>query len=67
MAAKEKATASVDDRKFTIPKLQKYAFELFGIPTSTFVGATADLEPDAEFTVEEVKEIIKEWSKKEAK
>jgi len=61
--AKKDETAS--EQKFTIPALQKYAFELFGVPTSTFVGATADL--DGEYTVNEVKKIIEDWKKKEAK
>jgi len=60
-----KKESPVSAEKFTIPKLQKYAFELFGVPTSTFVGATTGL--DGEYTVEEVKQIIEDWKKKEAK
>ena len=52
-------------QKFTIPQLQKYAFELFGVPTSTFVGATTGL--DGEYSVAEVKDIIEKWKNEEAK
>ncbi len=62
---KEVTTAEQAEQKFTIPKLQKYAFELFGVPTSTFVGATYGLE--GEYTVEEIKARIAEWKDKEAK
>ena len=63
--SKKEAAVEQKAEKFTIPKLQKYAFQLFGVPTSTFVGATAGL--DGEYTVEEVREKINEWYKKEAK
>ena len=66
MANKKDAnTPEQEAQKFTIPQLQRYAFELFGVPTSTFVGATTGL--DGEYTVSEVKQIIEDWKKKEAK
>ena len=55
----------VSEQKYSIPLLQRHAFELFNVPTSTFDGATAGL--DGEFTVEEVRQIINDWKKKEAK
>ena len=66
MATKKDANVpEQEEQKFTIPQLQRYAFELFGVPTSTFVGATTGL--DGVYTVAEVKNIINDWKKKEAK
>ena len=52
-------------QKYSIPQLQKNAYELFGVSSSTFAGATLDL--DGEYTVDEVKKIISDWKKKEVK
>jgi len=66
MATKKEAPAAEQtEQKFSIPKLERYALTLFGVPTSTFVGATHGLE--GEYTVAEVKQIIEDWFKKEAK
>ena len=70
MASKAKeVSAAVETQeaepRFTVERLQQNAYELFGVPTSTFVGATAGLE--GLFTVEEIKARIESWSKEEAK
>lgn len=53
------------EQKFPVSQLQRFAYELFDVPTSTFVGATTGL--NGEYTVEEVRKIISEWKEKEAK
>lgn len=60
-----KKESLASEQKYSIPLLQRHAFELFNVPTSTFVGATEGL--DGEYTVEEVRQIINDWKKKEAK
>ena len=52
-------------QKFTLDKLRENSDKLFGISKSTFIGATYSLE--GEFTVSEMKNIISNWKKKEAK
>lgn len=56
-------TAEAPETKFTIRKLREYSLRLFGVPTSTFDGATAELGEDETYTVKEVKEIIGKWKK----
>lgn len=63
--ATEKNKNATEEKKFTISKLQEHCYALFGVPTSTFNGATAGL--NGTYTVSEVKKIIEEWYKKEAK
>ena len=65
MAKEEKAVAQASEPKFPLERLQATCFELFGVPTSTFVGATWGLE--GEFTKSEIKARIEDWGKKEAK
>ena len=65
--ANNKKTTENTETKFTIKKLRDYSLKLFGVPTSTFDGATAKYDDSETFTVDEVKDIIKEWKKKEAK
>lgn len=51
--------------KFSIEKLRENSKKLFGIPQSTFDGAASGL--NGEYTVQEMKDIISKWLKKEAK
>lgn len=62
IAAAEKAEATP---KFTVEKLRKNCYTLFGVTQSTFDGATYGL--GGEFTVEEMKSAIEKWQKKEAR
>jgi hypothetical protein len=57
--------AATEEKKFTIAKFQEHSYELFGVPSSTFAGATAGLE--GTYTKSEIEAIIDEWNNKEAK
>lgn len=52
-------------QKFTLDKLRENSDKLFGISASTFDGAAYGLK--GEFTISEMKNIINNWTKKEAK
>lgn len=56
---------AVSAPKFSIEKLRENCQKLFGISRSTFDGAASGLEN--EYTVQEMKENISKWMKKEAK
>ncbi len=59
-------TASVNTaKKYTAGKLQENCRKLFGVSTSTFVGATYGMT--GSYTVEEMKTHIEAWKKKGAK
>lgn len=49
-------------QKFTVEKLKENCRELFGVSTSTFVGATYGMT--GKYTVEEMKAHIEAWRKK---
>lgn len=51
--------------KFTVEDLRPHALKLFGVSQSTYAGATHSL--NGEFTVEEMKNHINQWLKKEVK
>ncbi len=51
--------------KFSVEKLGENCQKLFGISKSTFDGAASGLKN--EYTVQEMKDIISKWLKKEAK
>lgn len=51
--------------KFPVEKLGENCQKLFGISRSTFDGAVSGLK--GEYTVQEMKENISKWMKKEAK
>lgn len=51
--------------KFTVEQLRPHALKLFGVSQSTYAGATHNL--DGEYTVEEMKDHINKWLKKEVK
>lgn len=67
MSTKSSNSAPVAEEmpKFTIDRLRADSSKLFGVSTSTFDGATHEL--DGEYTVEEMKNIIQKWMKKEVK
>lgn len=48
--------------KFTIERLRKECYRIFGVTTSTFDGATYGLKD--KFTVEEMQKHLDEWRKK---
>ena len=54
---------------YSLERLAKDCFELFGVSPSTFAGATCGLKPgkDKKYTVAEMKEIIEKWLKKPIK
>lgn len=51
--------------KFTVEQLRPHALDLFGVTQSTYAGATHNL--DGEYTVDEMKDHINKWLKKEVK
>jgi hypothetical protein len=57
---------STEDKKFLLGELGKNCVKLFGVTSSTFAGATADLT-EAEYSAQEVKQHIEAWKKKEVK
>ena len=73
--AKEKATEKTEiiqppantEPKFRLDKLRANHFALFGVDKSTFIGATAVLSEDKEYSVSEIKNTIERWGAKEAK
>ncbi len=76
MAAKVKAKANaeaietakasvkkvVPAEKFTIAQLKANCLNLFGVSTSTFVGATYGMT--GKYTIDEMKETLEAWGKK---
>lgn len=57
--------AQATPRKFTKTKLRENCRKLFGVPVSTFDGATYGLT--GQFTVEEIKSHIEAWEKEGVK
>ena len=62
IAAELDNTAAVTP-KFPVARLREKCYDLFGVTTSTFDGATYGLS--GEYTVEEMKDKIRIWQKKE--
>lgn len=58
-------TESKTAPKFTVEQLRPHALDLFGVTQSTYAGATHNL--DGEYTVDEMKDHINKWLKKEVK
>lgn len=54
------------DPKYKLDKLREHSEEILGVSMSTFDGATFGLQ-DGEYTIPEIKHIIAEWQRKEAK
>ncbi len=64
-AEKKQKTVKNYEKKYGLGELRKNCLTLFNVTTSTFDGAASSLS--GEFTVLEMKNIIAEWLKKEAK
>jgi len=62
----EDAPAASTENKFPLNVLRENCFELFKVTSSTFAGATSQQE-DGEYSVSEMKDIIKEWLSKGVK
>lgn len=66
-AVDESAVKNVTkEKKFQLEELRKKCMDIFGVTSSTFAGATADLK-DGEYSLQEIDQHIKEWGKKEVK
>lgn len=61
--AENEAAKAKGEPKFTLEALQKHCLELFGVSTTTFVGAATGIEAK-EYTVKEMKSIIEAWCRK---
>lgn len=61
----KKTHSTANSPKFPISELRKNAMKLFGVTTSTFDGATYGCS--GEYTVEQIRDIIVKWKKKEVK
>ena len=58
-------TESKTAPKFTVEQLRSHALELFGVTQSTYAGATHNL--NGKYTVDEMRDHIGKWLKKEVK
>lgn len=65
-ATTETAATEQAVNKFALSKLRANCLKIFGVTSTVFAGATADL-PDGEYTKQEIKTAIEKWLKKEAK
>ena len=63
--ANKKAVAAAMQPKFKLSVLKENCVRLFGCSTATFAGATYDLDNSADYTVDEVRNVIADWNKKE--
>lgn len=57
--AKTKTETSIEESKFSLETMRANCMKLFKVSSSTFDGATSGLVGD--FTVNEIKEKIKNW------
>jgi len=53
--------AKTNTPEYSVERLAKDCYELFGVTASTFAGATCKLGNDKNYTVEEMKVTIKKW------
>ncbi len=67
MAKTENAEVKAPPQKYKLEKLRQSCGKLFGVSSATFAGATSKLDPKAEYTVDDIKNTITTWLKKEAK
>ena len=70
MSKNEKTVTQTEAKatpKFSVEQLGKNAYQLFGVTQSTYAGATFGLNADDVFTVQEMKDHIDKWLKKEVK
>lgn len=73
MAKETKPTAesatvqkTTEEKKLLLEELGKSCVKLFGVTSSTFAGAAADLT-EKEYSIQEVRQHIEAWKKKEVK
>lgn len=59
--------AAPPQQTYKLEKLRKSCGKLFGVSSATFAGATSKLDPKGEYTVDDIKNTITTWLKKEAK
>lgn len=64
MRKREKVTADNKTISFPLSVLRRECRKLFDISTSTFDGATYELDQKKEYTVEEIKNTIKKWEER---
>ena len=67
MAKNETPVTTPAAPKFKLEELRKHRLNLFGVEACAFDGATFGMDPEGEYTVEEIKDTIERWGKKEAK
>lgn len=53
--------------KYKLDKLRNNCSELFNVSTSTFDGATFNINKSEEYSITEIKNMIISWNKKEVK
>lgn len=53
-----------EEKKFQLEELKKNCMKLFGVTSSTFAGATANI-PDGEYSIQEIKQHIETWKEQE--
>lgn len=67
ITAESAPETAVSEPKFKLEKLRVNYQQLFGVSETIFIGATAGLAGDKEYSVSEIKASIERWKKKEAK
>lgn len=61
MSKKDEINADSKARVFSLAVLRRECRKLFDVSTSTFDGATCELDQNKEYTVEETKNVIEKW------
>lgn len=56
-----------DEIVYEYSQIRKDCLKLFGITTSTFDGATTDINKQNSYTIQEVQDVINNWLKKEVR
>lgn len=64
MADKKTTENVLQEPKFKLSKFRDNARALFNISSSTFDGATSELDTEKEYSKSEVKKVIDTWLKK---
>lgn len=67
MNKKDEAVADKKAKAFPLSVLRKECRKLFDVSTSTFDGATCQLDQNQEYTVEEIKNTIEKWKGRSVK
>lgn len=61
MSKKAEIATESKARVFPLYVLKRECRKLFDVSTSTFDGATCELDQNKEYTVEEIKNVIEKW------